>query len=113
MPNPRLVTLFKDNMVALGLDVKLATGDERMGSSDIGNVSQMVPTIHPYVAIGPEDLVGHSNEFRQAAASPVGHEGLINAAQALAMTAVDLLTVPANVSEARKAFEEQKKRQEG
>ncbi len=113
MPNPRLVTLFKDNMVALGLDVKLATGDERMGSSDIGNVSQIVPTIHPYIAIGPEDLVGHSDEFRQAAASPVGHEGLINAAQALAMTAVDLLAVPANISEAKKAFEEQKKQQQG
>ncbi|UCC64535.1 MAG: M20 family metallopeptidase [Anaerolineae bacterium] len=113
MPNPRLVSLFRDNMAALGLEVKLATGDERMGSSDIGNVSQVVPAIHPYIAIGPDDLVGHSNEFRQAAASPAGHEGLINGAKALAMTAVDLLARPANVIEAKEAFDEQKKQQGG
>jgi len=113
LPNPKLVSLFKENMVALGLEVKVAEGDERMGSSDIGNVSQVVPTIHPYVAIGPEDLVGHSNEFREASVSPAGHEGLLMAAKAMAMTAVDLLAVPANLSEARKAFEEQKKQQEG
>jgi len=113
MPNPRLVSLFKDNMAALGLEVKLATGDERMGSSDIGNVSQVIPAIHPYIAIGPDDLVGHSNEFRQAAVSPAGHEGLINGAKALAMTAVDLLAVPANAVEAKEAFDEQKKQQGG
>jgi len=113
LPNPKLVSLFKENMVALGLEVKVAEGDERMGSSDIGNVSQVVPTIHPYIAIGPEDLVGHSNEFREASVSPAGHEGLLMAAKAMAMTAVDLLAVPANLSEARKAFEEQKKQQEG
>lgn len=109
LPNPKLVNLFKDNLEALGLDVELATGNERMGSSDIGNVSQVVPAIHPYIAIAPEVIAGHSNEFREAAASPAGHEAVIHAAKALAMTAVDLLAVPVNVSEARKAFEEQKK----
>jgi amidohydrolase len=109
LPNPKLVNLFKDNLEALGLDVELATGNERMGSSDIGNVSQVVPAIHPYIAIAPEEVAGHSNEFREAAASPAAHEALIHAAKALAMTAVDLLAVPVNVSEARKAFEEQKK----
>jgi amidohydrolase len=109
LPNPKLVNLFKDNLEALGLDVELATGNERMGSSDIGNVSQVVPAIHPYIAIASEVVVGHSNEFREAAASPAGHEAVIHAAKALAMTAVDLLAVPVNVSEARKAFEDQKK----
>jgi amidohydrolase len=113
MPNPKMVTLFKDNMAALGLDVDLATGSERMGSSDIGNVSQVIPAIHPYVAIGPKDLVGHTNEFREAAASPSAHEALIHAAKALAMTAVDLLAVPAHLSEAKNAFEEQRGEQEG
>ena len=113
MPNRKLVALFKDNMEALGLDVTVATGDERMGSSDIGNVSQVIPAIHPYIAIGPEEIGGHTVEFREASASPAGREGLINAAKAMAMTAVDLLAVPANVNEAKKAFEEQKRRQEG
>jgi len=113
MPNPKLVALFKGNMEALGLEVELATGSERMGSSDIGNVSQVIPAIHPYVAIAAEEVGGHTDEFRKAAASPAGHNGLINGAKALAMTAVDLLAEPANVAEAKKAFEAQKRDQRG
>jgi amidohydrolase len=109
MPNPTLVALFRENMLALGQEVELATGNERMGSSDIGNVSQVVPTIHPYIAIAPEDIGGHTAEFREAAASPAGHEGLITAAKALAMTAVDLLAEPDNMAEARRTFQEQKR----
>lgn len=111
MPNPTLVRLFKENLVALGLEVELATGEERLGSSDIGNVSQVVPTIHPYIAIAPEEVGGHTAEFREAAASPAGHTGLIHAAKALAMTAVDLLAEPANLAEAKRTFEEQKAHQ--
>jgi amidohydrolase len=108
LPNPVLVSLFKDNLTALGLDVELATGNERLGSSDIGNVSQVVPAIHPYIAIGPEEIGGHTAEFEKAAASPAGHDGLIHAAKALAMTAVDLLAEPTNLAEAKQAFARQK-----
>jgi amidohydrolase len=111
LPNPTLVGLFRDNMAALGIDIKLATGEEAMGSSDSGNVSQVVPAIHPYIAIGPDSLVGHSPEFREAAASPAGHDGMIQAAKALAMTAVDLLAAPETMSQAKAAFEDQKRRQ--
>jgi amidohydrolase len=108
LPNPVLVSLFKDNLTALGLDVELATGNERLGSSDIGNVSQVVPAIHPYIAIGPEEIGGHTAEFEKASASPAGHDGLIHAAKALAMTAVDLLAEPTNLAEAKQAFARQK-----
>lgn len=108
LPNPKLVELFKANLESLGLDVEIATGQERIGSSDIGNVSQVVPTIHPYIAIAPEEIGGHTVEFREAAASPAGHEGLIHAAKALAMTAVDLLAEPDNLTEAQSAFDPQK-----
>jgi metal-dependent amidase/aminoacylase/carboxypeptidase family protein len=108
LPNPTLVDLFKENMTALGLEVEVATGNERMGSSDIGNVSQVVPAIHPYIAIGPEDIGGHTAEFEKAAASPAGHEGLIHAAKALAMTAVDLLAEPEKLAAAKEALRRQK-----
>jgi amidohydrolase len=108
LPNPVLVGLFKDNLTALGLEVEVATGNERMGSSDIGNVSQVVPAIHPYIAIGPEDVGGHTSEFEKAAASPAGHEGLIHAAKALAMTAVDLLAEPEKLAAAKEALRRQK-----
>lgn len=62
------------------------------GSSDIGNVSQVVPAIHPYIAICDGSVAGHSKEFAAAAASDRGHEAMLNAAKALAMTAIDLFT---------------------
>ena len=111
LPNPKLVALAKDNMVALGLDVALATAEARMGSSDMGNVSQVVPAIHPYIAIGTPVLVGHSPEFEEASGSAAGHAGMINAAKTLAVTAVDLLAEPANLREAKQAFEEHRRRQ--
>jgi amidohydrolase len=111
LPNSKLYDLAEANMAALGIE--LSAPDERMGSSDMGNVSQVVPAIHPYVAIGPEEMGGHTAEFCQAASSPAGHEGMIKAAKILAMTAVDLLAVPANIVEAKQAFEEQKRQQGG
>jgi amidohydrolase len=109
LPNPKLYDLAEANMAALGIE--LSPPDERMGSSDMGNVSQVVPSIHPYIAIGPEEMGGHTVEFCEAAASPAGHEGMIKAAKILAMTAVDLLAEPANLVEAKAAFAEQKARQ--
>jgi amidohydrolase len=109
LPNPKLYDLAEANMAALGID--LSAPDERMGSSDMGNVSQVVPSIHPYIAIGPEEMGGHTVEFCEAAASPAGHEGMIKAAKVLAMTAVDLLAEPANLVEAKAAFARQKARQ--
>lgn len=107
-PNAKLADLAEANMAALGIKVKAPEPDERMGSSDMGNVSQVVPALHPYIAIGPEVLGGHTVEFREAAASAAGHEGMIKAAKLMAMTAVDLLAVPANLVEVKGAFEAQK-----
>jgi amidohydrolase len=109
MPNPKMADLVDANMAALGIKVRLPSPGERMGSSDMGNVSQVVPALHPYITIGPEELMGHTVEFREAAGSAVGHESMINAAKLMAMTAVDLLAVPANMVEAKRAFQEQKK----
>lgn len=103
MPNSKLADLMEANMAMLGIEVELPSADERMGSTDMGNVSQVVPALHPYIAIGSEDMGSHTVEFREASASPAGYEGLIKAAKMMAMTAVDLLAVPANVIEARKA----------
>jgi hypothetical protein len=79
----------------------------------MGNVSQVVPGLHPYIPIAPEGVAGHTAEFALAAASPAGYEGLVHAAKAMAMTAVDLLAVPGNVEQVRQAFEEQKAEQAG
>jgi len=113
MPNPRLADLAEANMAALGIEVRLPEPDERRGSTDMSNVTQVVPGLHPTIAIGPKDMGGHTVEFCEAAASPAGHAGLIKAAKVMAMTAVDLLAVPTNMEAVRKAFEEQKRQQGG
>jgi amidohydrolase len=107
LSNPKLADLMDANMAELGIEVQPPEPDERMGSSDIGNVSQVVPTLHPYVAIGPEGIGAHTVEFRDAAGSAAGHEGMIKSAKLLAMTAVDLLADPAKMREVRESFEEQ------
>ena len=108
MPNPKLVDLYHQNMLALGQEVELATGNESKASSDMGNVSQVVPSIIPGICIGPLGLGMHTVECREASASPLGPEAMILAAKALAMTAVDLLAEPANLNAAREAYLAQK-----
>ena len=102
--NLTLARLFKQNMESLGRRVKLVDPDSAFGSTDMGNVSQLVPSIHPEVAIAPEDVIVHSPEFALAAASEAGSRGLLDAAKAMAMTVVDLVSSPEVVSKIKKEF---------
>jgi amidohydrolase len=63
-----------------------------IGSTDAGNVSHVVPTAHPYIKIGPDDLIGHTNEFREASGSRLGEHALLTGARALSLTGYRLLT---------------------
>ena len=78
------------------------------GSTDMGNVSQLVPGIHPIVAIAPMDVLGHSPQFAEAAASEAGMRGLVDGAKALAMTVADLITNSEVASKVKKEFQQQK-----
>jgi len=102
VPSSVLADLFEANLTALGREVQLPEPSGRMGSTDMGNVSHVVPALHPYVAIAPEEVAGHSLEFRAASVSPEGHAGLLDAAKALAMTAVDIFSNPELVDAAWK-----------
>lgn len=62
-----------------------------LGSTDAGNISYEVPTAHPYIKIGEDDLVGHTVPFREAAKSERGMEALLIGAEALANTGLELL----------------------
>ena len=89
--NSALAEVFTRNMEALGRNLA-PTLERALGSSDVGNVSLLVPTIHPMVRIAPLDVLPHSPEFAAAAASAEGNRGLLDGAKALAMTVVDLVT---------------------
>ena len=101
--NYTLIQLWADNMQTLGRTVQ-EIGDTPTGSTDMGNVSVIAPSMHPYIAISPRPLTPHSAEFATAAASDTGMEGLIDAAKALAMTAADVISQPEALSQIREEF---------
>jgi amidohydrolase len=87
-----LADLFQRNWEALGETVDQGPVDRELGSTDVGNVSQAVPTIQPMIQICPRDVTCHMAAFAEAAISDAGHHAMFAAAKAMAMTAVDLLT---------------------
>jgi len=89
--NRALAEAYRRNMEALGRQVQELDSGRSMGSTDMGNVSALVPAIHPTVAIAPPNVPIHTPEFRDVAASEAGHRGLLDAAKAMAMTAADVL----------------------
>jgi amidohydrolase len=101
IPNHILADLFKSNLESLGRIVVDPEPDERMGSTDMGDVSHLVPSIHPYLAIAPENIAGHTLEFKEYCLSEAGKAGMLDAAKAMAMTAIDLLTNPVLVLKAK------------
>jgi amidohydrolase len=90
--NHALADAYARNLEALGRQVREPGSAHSMGSTDMGNVSALVPAIHPTVAIAPPDIAIHTPEFRELAASEGGLEGMLDAAKAMAMTVVDVLT---------------------
>jgi amidohydrolase len=101
--NYTLVELFAKNMATLGRKLGPSKGTA-LGSSDVGNVSALVPTIHPMLAIALPEVVVHSPEFAAAAISVEGVRGLIDGAKAMAMTAVDLMAQPRLLAKVREEF---------
>ena len=102
--NQPLVERFRANMAAYGIE---DMGDDpNAGSTDMANVSWVVPTIHPDLAICEEGVAGHSIAFRDAAATPRADETTLLAATLIAQTSVDLFQDPALVERAWAAFRE-------
>ena len=101
--NETLAELFKQNLESLGRHVEAFNPEFGLGSTDMGNVSQVVPSIHPTIAIASPEVLGHTPEFAAAAASEAGHEGLMDAANALAMTVADIIQ-PEMLDEIRQEF---------
>jgi amidohydrolase len=101
--NMTLAGLFKQNLESLGRKVEAFDPRFGLGSTDMGNVSQVVPSIHATVAIAPGDVLIHTPEFAAAAASQAGHNALLDAAKAMAMTVADILQ-PRTIDRMRQEF---------
>jgi amidohydrolase len=88
--NRVLVECFTANLKRLGIE-KIAQAGKPSGSSDMGNVSHVAPSLHGMVAICEEGIAAHTKEFCEAANSPSGFAGMLIGAKALALTGADLI----------------------
>ena len=83
--------LYGANLARLGRTVQVDVPSVITGSTDMGNVSKLVPSLHPMIAVSPPNVALHSHEFTKWAGSEAGHRAIVDGAKALAMTALDVL----------------------
>jgi len=103
--NPVLAGAYRRSLAVLGLTESDAPVNKNRGSSDVGNVSQAVPTLQPNVPIsGGERVEIHTRAFEEATRSRTGIDGMMEGIRALALTAQELFSSPALVRDAWKAF---------
>jgi amidohydrolase len=102
-----LAEQFQRNGESLGREFYPAErlGPGAAGSTDMGNVSHRVPSIHPMLAAAPRNVVIHNPEFAKWAGSEMGDRAALDGAKALAMTAADYLLSAELQGAAQKAFD--------
>ncbi|MFP5376078.1 MAG: amidohydrolase, partial [Acidimicrobiia bacterium] len=104
--NPALLALYVANSGSLGRSVSAtATPDTRVvGSTDMGNVSYLVPSIHPMIKVAPAGVGIHSSAFAGHARSPEADRAVIDGAKAMALTVADLWARPGALDQVRATF---------
>lgn len=107
IPNMSLIQQASENFNRLQISFKSAEETARSLayiSSDYGNISHVVPSVCPAIAIGPEMLDVHTVEFAEAATSRTAHEALVGIIEVMAMTGIDLLSNTSLLEAARTEF---------
>ncbi|MFA5594907.1 MAG: M20 family metallopeptidase [Trueperaceae bacterium] len=99
-----LAQRFARYLVEQGIELQEPPTVGGVGSSDFGNLSHVLPAIHPYLKIAPQGTSNHTPAFAEAAGSPEGLAGMVTAAKALAATAVDLALEPELLERAKADF---------
>ena len=86
-----LSTLYQRNAVALGRSF-VDHSDRGAGSTDMGNISLALPSIHPTIGIDALPAVNHQPEFTAKCATPAADQAVFDGAVAMAWTAIDAAT---------------------
>ncbi|MSO58790.1 MAG: M20 family peptidase [Ilumatobacteraceae bacterium] len=94
LTNGPLVASYVTNSAMLGRIVQdpRECGHAVVGSTDMGNVSHLVPSIHPMIAIAPQGTAIHTEDFATYARSHSADKAILDAAKAMVMTAIDFWT---------------------
>ena len=92
--NGPMVAAYVKNASRVGRTVvdPAAIGRHVVGSTDMGNISYLVPSIHPMIKVAADGIAIHTVEFAEWARSPDGDKAVLDGAKSMAMTIVDLWT---------------------
>lgn len=104
--NLTMLDLYKANAQSTGRTLIDSTqgGPQVVGSTDMGNVSYVVPSIHPMIKVAPPHLSIHTPEFTEYTASADGDTAVLDGAKAMAMTVADLWLQPDVLARAKDEF---------
>jgi aminobenzoyl-glutamate utilization protein B len=78
------------------------------GSTDVGDISWVIPTLHLTVATAPKDAPWHAWPVVATAGMSIGHKGLMQASKVLATSMVDLYEQPPLIEEIKADFRQKK-----
>ena len=91
---PSFDAIYEKNLELFGEKITHKPDHVEAGSSDVGNVSQVIPTIQPHISISDTKIAGHSIDFVHAAAGEKALKSIGLGANVLAFSALDLLEDP-------------------
>lgn len=91
---PSLDAIYEKYITELGNTVKHVEDVVMPGSSDVGNISQVVPTIQPHISITDVQIAGHSQDMVDVSCSQKAMDAIVKGAKALAFTALELFENP-------------------
>jgi amidohydrolase len=102
--NFTMAKIFQKNMETLGIVIPLGSEEGSFGSTDVGNVSAIVPSIQPYVSIAPDEVSIHSPDFEKITGTEPALRVMLEAAKAMAFTVADLLADTKTLKAVRDEF---------
>lgn len=88
--NKALLDAYCKRLNDTGVEEILEAG-QSFGSLDIGNVSHVIPTIHPYFGITNDDIVAHTIEFAEATKTKMAYDSMVQTIGALTLTSIDII----------------------
>ncbi|MCU1352815.1 MAG: abgB [Acidimicrobiales bacterium] len=103
--NEPFMELYRHNAARVGR--VLADPDVNgnvVGSTDMGNVSHLVPSIHPMIAVSPPNVAIHTQAFAHHAGAPEGDRAVVDGAKAMAATVADLWLRPDVLADVQASF---------
>ena len=106
LTNPILGKLFEKHLGDLGYKNILPSAPA--GSTDMGNVSHVVPSIHPKYAIGDGTAANHTREFTKVSNEPDSHDKTLTAAKAMVLTGISVLKSKELMAEVEEWFHKEK-----